>query len=479
MKLSKALRNLKEIENVKLEDLEVGSVKINPVNVQKGDIFVCLKNGEEGRKLIEEAKRKNPSVIISEFERSGKNGIVVKDARKAFALIAKGLNDNICDRMKLVAVTGTNGKTTTTKILADILKFAGKKVGTIGTLGSKFESQTIDTGFTTPDPDILHGQLYLMAKKGTKYVVMEASAHAIELRKLEGLKFEASVLTNVTQDHLDFFGSMENYFNAKAKLFTTHYTKNAIICGDDDKCKALTQRLKIPYLTYGFKENNDVAIKNFMQNGYGMSFVCQPLDKEIEIKSEIVGDYNAQNLLAAVVVARYLGVEEDVIQNAVKNISPAEGRFNIIPYKNSNIVIDFAHTPDGLEKILKSARKITKNKLICVFGCGGNRDNLKRPIMGKIASGLADLVILTSDNPRFEKPEEIISQIERGVVGKYQKIVTRSEAIKFALNECKEGDTVVIAGKGAEKYQDIEGVKHPYSDFDVVEKIIGGGKEKK
>ena len=478
MKLIDALRNLKEIKSISKPNLEIKRVKINPLNLQEGDVFVCLKNGEEGRRLISEAKKKNPSVIVSEFETGEKNEIIVKDCRKAFALIAKGLNDNACDKLKIVAITGTNGKTTTTKFLADILKYAGKKVGTIGTLGVKYQSKSVETGFTTPDPEILHGQLFLMAKAGIEYVIMEASAHAIELKKLEGMKFEMSILTNVTQDHLDFFGTMEKYFEAKSKLFVPHFSKNAIICGDDKRCEELAENLEIPSLTYGFSTSNDIVIDKFMQDGKGMSFSCQPFKKEINIKSKIVGQYNAQNLLAAIIASRYLGIDEETIEKAVRLIEPAEGRFNIIPYKNSNIVIDFAHTPDGLEKVLKNARKITKNKLVCVFGCGGNRDSLKRPIMGEIASKLADEIILTSDNPRFEKPEEIIMQIERGVGGKYEKITDRKSAIKKALERCGDSDTIVIAGKGAENYQEIDGVKYPYSDFDVVNEIIKKEKEK-
>ena len=480
MELGSVLRNLRNIKISRdFENLQIKSVKINPENVKKGDLFVCLKKDDEGRKKIRLAREKGASFFITEFDTGEKNQLVVKDTRKAFALIAKGLSNNACDKMKLIAVTGTNGKTSIVKILSEILQLAGKKVGTIGTLGSKFEGKSVDTGFTTPDPDILHGQLALMQKAGIEYVVMEASAHAIELKKLEGMKFEFAILTNVTQDHLDFFKDMEKYFEAKSKLFTSHYTKNAIICGDDKYGKRLTKKIEIPYLTYGFDKNNDVQIENFSQNESGMIFDCVPFKDNLHIKSRLVGEYNCQNLLAAILCAKYLGISEKEIASSVQNILPAEGRFNIIPFHGANIVIDYAHTPDGIEKILKNARVITKNKLFCVFGCGGNRDKLKRPIMGRIASQIADKVFLTSDNPRFENPDDILSQIEKGISGDYVKIPKREAAIKLAMHECKKGDTIVIAGKGAEKYQEICGVKYPYSDFDVINEIVKENEKEK
>lgn len=487
MKLEKALSNLKRIKlDDKWRNIQVKNIRSNPMLVKEGDIFICLKKGDEANKIIGEVKEKKPAFYIGEQSFGLENELVVKDARSAYALIAKALNENVCDRMRLIAVTGTNGKTTSTKIIADILKQAGEKVGTIGTLGARFENKVVDTGFTTPDPEDLHALLYLMHCKGIKTVVMEASAHAIELKKLDGMKFYASMITNVTQDHLDFFGDMENYYKAKAKLFDKNMTNLGVVCSADDFTKRLIQKPKCVTFSYGFNGDEDVSGKGLILSGEGVKFQCKAFGKDMKISSKLVGGYNAENLLGSIIVARMCGVKEEEIEEYVKNIEPAEGRFNIINQDGVNIVVDFAHTPDGLEKVLSVAKEITHGRLMCLFGCGGNRDRLKRPIMGGIAEKYADKIFLTSDNPRFENPREIIAEIEKGIKNaEYEVLEIREEAIARALSCCECGDTLVVAGKGGEKYQDIDGIKIPYDDFEVIKqnlellgKSIDKGREK-
>lgn len=473
MKLRKVLSYIKNFEgDENLLESEVDSIVINPEKAQKGSLFVSLKKGEEGRKNIYLALKNGASAFLSEERYDSKKQIVAKDVRSAYALSAKGLYDGACDKLKLVAITGTNGKTTTTKILSSILRQAGKKVGTIGTLGVTTGDEVVDTGFTTPDPEILHKCLFDMQKKGVEYVVMEASAHSIELKKLEGLSFEAGVFTNLSQDHLDFFGDMETYFQAKKKLFEEGKTKYAIICDADEWGKRLKEEIFLPTFSYGEKDC-DCFAENEKGSSLGTSFDCTLLGKKLKLDSRFVGEYNIQNLQAAILTARMLGVDSKKIQKAIPSILPAEGRFNTIDFGDKKIIVDFAHTPDGLDKVLSTAKKLPHNRLVCVFGCGGNRDRGKRPIMGSIAERLCDEVVLTSDNPRFEKPLEIIDEIERGMQkDSHTKIPKREDAIFYALKNAMADDLIVVAGKGGEKYQDIDGIKHPYDDFEVIKKAI-------
>ena len=399
--------------------------------------------------------------------------MVVPDARSAYALVAKALNENVCDKMRLIAVTGTNGKTTSTKIISELLKQAGEQVGTIGTLGAFVGNKVIDTGFTTPDPEDLHSILYLMNSQGIKTVVMEASAHAIELKKLDGMKFDVSMLTNVTQDHLDFFGDMENYYKAKAKLFRKGVSKIGVVCNADQFTKRIIDKPSCVTFSYGFRGGEDVSGKDVDLSSSGLRFDCKLFGKDVKVESKLVGGYNAENVLGSIIVARLCGVKEEQIEQFIKNIEPAEGRFNVIEKDGVNIVVDFAHTPDGLEKVLSVAKGITEGRLMCLFGCGGNRDRLKRPIMGTIAEKYSDKIFLTSDNPRFENPREIIAEIEKGIKNaEYEVHERREDAIARALSCCKKGDTLVVAGKGGEKYQDIDGIKMPYDDFEVINKNL-------
>ncbi len=473
MLLEKTLSNLDYYScDHELLNKQVKGIAIDPRKVKSGSLFVSLKKGEEGKKNIIEAQKNGAVAFVSEEDFGACRQILVKDVRSAYALISKQLFHSASDKLKLVAVTGTNGKTTTTKIISDILRLSGKKVGTIGTLGATVNGKLFETGFTTPDPEILHHILYNMKKSGIEYVVMEASAHALALKKLDGLKFEIAVFTNLTQDHLDFFENMENYFHAKEKLFSPDFSKVGILCQKDEYAKRLFSNQHIPMLSYG-DEKADCFAKEIKSSVGGSMFKCNLLGEEVNIDSNFVGDYNIDNLLGAMLTAKMLGISNTEIKKAISQITPAEGRFNQLKCGGLSIIVDFAHTPDGLEKVLKTARSITKNNLICVFGCGGNRDRAKRSIMGKITEELCDEVFVTSDNPRFEKPLDIIAEIEEGMKkGNHKTFEKREEAIMEAIKSCKNGDVLVVAGKGGEKYQDIGGIKYPYDDFNVIKECI-------
>ncbi len=455
--------------NSNLYQTHIKDIKISDKDVEEGDIYIALKGSKfNGNDFIQNALSRGAAAVLSEEKFPDARVVQVEDARSAYALISKNFFDRACDKLKIIAVTGTNGKTTIANITTDILRYASGKVGTIGTLGAKIDDEIVDTGLTTPDPYMLHKLFKEMEEKGCEYVVMEASAHALALNKLDGIKFEIGVLTNITEDHLDFFRDMDSYAKAKFKLFEYGKVKLGIICGDDERCREFLIHPHVPCISYGEEHFCDVKAENIKKSFDGSKFQCDYMGEKIDIKTNLVGDYNVQNALASIAICRSLGVPKELVRLGLSCINPVEGRFNIIKTGRSNVVIDYAHTPDGLEKILKTARELSDKPLVTIFGCGGNRDRQKRPIMGEIASRLADDVILTSDNPRFEDPYVIIGEILQGVNKHCDIIENRKRAIEYALKKYTDGQTIVIAGKGAEKYQEIKGKKYPYNDFDVV-----------
>lgn len=453
-----------------LDNIDVSDIKIDSRNVNPGDMFIALKGESfDGNNAINEVVNKGASIVLTDQNIQGTNIVNVDNARSAYAKVCKNFFGRACDDLKIIGVTGTNGKTTICNTIKELLQFSGAKVGIIGTLGASYKNSVLDTGFTTPDPYLLHKIFADMKSQGDEFVVMEASAHALELNKLDGIKFEIGVLTNITEDHLDYFKTMDNYAKAKYKLFDKGRVKLGIVCGDDDYCERLLLNQKVPTISYGIAIENDVYASDIEKSFNGSSFCCDFMGEKTHFKTCLVGEYNIKNAIASIAVCRSLGVPADLIKLGMSCISPVEGRFNVIKMGSLNIVVDYAHTPDGLENVLETAKDLTKGKLIAIFGCGGNRDKLKRPIMGKIAEGIADEVILTSDNPRFEDPFEIIKEISSGMKKHSVKIIeNRKDAIEYALNHYNNGETIVIAGKGAEKYQDIKGVKYPYNDFDVI-----------
>ena len=441
--------------------------------VKKGDVFIALQgNRIDANRFIQKALISGASAVVSD-EVEGEDIIKVDNARSAYALMSKNYFGRACDSMRIIAVTGTNGKTTTSTALCDVLTSAGYKVGLIGTLGARIGGEYEDTGMTTPDPYKLHSLFAKMKEAGDEFVVMEASAHALALNKLDGIKFEIGVLTNITQDHLDFFDTMENYAEAKYKLFERGRVGLGIVCKNNDQyTDYLLRHAKVPILTYGFNKDCDFKIEVQKDDINGCEFRCKYKDEDINVKSGLVGAYNIENLTAVVSVLRNMKINKYDMLKGIEKLKPAEGRFNLIKWKNLNIIIDFAHTPDGLEKVLSTARSIVPGRLVCIFGCGGNRDRTKRPLMGRIATSLADDVIITSDNPRFENPNYILNDIREGAYDNCKIITDRRQAIEYALGHYKNDETIVIAGKGGEHYQEIGDKKYPYSDFDVVNEYI-------
>lgn len=469
MKLKNLLEGVEVLTWNASAETDVHDIKIDSRTVENGDLFVCLVGNDADGHDFASAVSERGGLIVAEHALPIKtNYVVVENTRKAYSIIAQNFFGNPAKHLRIVGVVGTNGKTSTSHILEQILTYSGIRTGLIGTLGYSFAGEREDATLTTPDPYKFNQILAEMLSKGAEVVVTEVSAHAIALQKLFGIRTEMTIFTNVTQDHLDYFKTFEEYAKTKLSYFTAQNTELAIVNLDDAYGKKLQDAAEIPVVTYGLESPAEVFAIDVRPKMDGISFVLNLFDEILDVSSPLYGYFNVYNLIAAIIAAKLMSVPSDAILKAVRRIREIDGRFNILKSPKGMIIIDYAHTPDGLRNLLSSARMITKGQLITVFGCGGNRDRTKRPVMGKIASEYSDFVVLTSDNPRDEEPIDIIHDIEKGVRGSCKAIVNRADAITYAMQEMMEGDTVVIAGKGAEKYIEVRGERRKYSDYDVV-----------
>lgn len=460
----------------RFENLEIENLTISSKDKKKNSLYFCLSGRNfDGHDFVDEAVLNGARVVVCERKlKIDVPQILVKNSRKALSIISANFFGRPAEKLKIVAVTGTNGKTSTTYIIKSILEKNGKKCGLVGTNGVFVGKKKIDENLTTPDPILLHSYFRQMVDEGCEFAVIEASAHAIFWNKLYGIKFECVAFTNLTQDHLDFFGTMENYANVKMSFFNEVCGKNFVVNVDDAVGQEIAGFNLKNLKTYSIEKNSDFHAKKTCNGVDGLEFALSGMDEKFE--SNLIGKFNLYNCVCAVGVCFALGMSKEEIAFGLKEKNVIPGRFNIfeVESRGSRVIIDFAHTPDGLEKALKVARSVCKGKLICVFGCGGNRDKTKRNLMGKVALGLADLVFVTSDNPRFEKPLDIIKDVTRGME-KEKKIVIkpdRAKAIFMAILKSGRGDVVLVAGKGAEKYQEICGEKKPFSDEECVLNFI-------
>lgn len=475
------LRDLIKSVNVKKiignADIEITDVKTDSNAVTKGSVFICL-SGEnyDGHTFATQSEKYGALAIVTEKKLDVfVTQIIVDDCRKALSIISANFYENSHKKLKIIGVTGTNGKTTTTYLISSILMNVGIKCGLIGTLGIFYGGKFIEADLTTPDPILLHKTFYDMVKEGVEVVVMEVSAHAIFLKKLYGIDFEIGVFTNCTQDHLDFFENMEKYSNTKKKFFTDNNFKHVVTNIDDTVGLEILNKTQLG-TSYGVKNPSDVFAIDVKNDKKGLKFIMNLFDDVYDVKTNLMGEYNVYNCLASAIVAYYLNVKGKNIVKGIEQLKGVSGRLEKVYDKELSVYVDYAHTPDGLKKTLKSLKSICKGKLICVFGCGGNRDKGKRAVMGEISGEIADFTVITSDNPRFEEPMEIIWEIEKGVLKNSENYVVvedRKEAVRYALNYAKDGDVVLIAGKGSEKYQEVFGIKRFYNDKDTVEEILG------
>ncbi|MDQ7033020.1 MAG: UDP-N-acetylmuramoyl-L-alanyl-D-glutamate--2,6-diaminopimelate ligase [Desulfonauticus sp.] len=447
--------------------------------VQKGDIFVALPGTKvHGDNFIRQATNRGASYIVSEnrelVKTLGARGCFHPNPRLALGELAKNFYFPEGQHIKLVGITGTNGKTTVCFLLEQLLKKAGFKVGLIGTIYIKWMEQKIDATMTTPDCLTLYHLLAQMQKKGVEVVVMEVSSHALDQDRIADLQFEVGIFTNLTQDHLDYHKNMEHYFLAKQKLFT-HYSKSAIINGDCAWGKQLISSLRNkPIITYGFENKNQLQIIQYKLTLKGFRANILVDGEELEICSNLPGRYNLLNLLASIGGGKSLGLTKADFK-LLEQCAPPPGRMELVPNKQGlSIIIDYAHTPDALANVCQALAELKQGKLVVVFGCGGNRDKQKRPLMAREVAKYADLAIVTTDNPRFEEPESIIADILPGFPPgfNYNVVVDRKKAILQALQLIKKGDVLLIAGKGHENYQEIQGKKIFFSDKKIVEEAL-------
>lgn len=478
MLTNELLRNIEyEVVTGELKvSLESVSHHTNDVGVE--DAFLLLNDNANSFNLISNAINNGCRTIIAESYYNIENHSVcllkVNDIRKTYAQIAKNIFPGV-DSLKVVGVVGTNGKSTTSYLIWQTLLKCGIKCGFIGTGKFCVGDKEFANNMTTPDPMDLHRMFSQMYSEGIKIVVMEVSAHAIALKKVYGINYDIAVFTNFSQDHLDYFGELENYKKVKKSFFLGRKIGVSVL-NADDKCGAeIAGELALPKVTYGINRKCDIMVKNIIKSNFCTRFVIDMLGKEYEVVTELIGEYNVYNILAAVTAVKLFGVDINKIIDAIADIKAMEGRFNTLSKGAKTVVIDYAHTPDGLCNLLKECKNMTKNELILVFGAGGNRDKSKRAKMGEIAVKYADKIYITSDNPRFESKMKIIFDIYTGISvnnSKVEIVENREDAIYKSLVYAKDDDIVVIAGKGAEKYIEEQGKSIPFNDKETAERMI-------
>ncbi len=446
-----------------------------------GGLFFCL-SGEkaDGHDYVFEAVKNGAVAIVCARPVSANvPQILVDNVRQSMGKIAAVFYGNAVEKMQVIGITGTNGKTTTSYMLAEILKNAGKKVGIIGTLGVSYGRKTLPPTLTTPDPIELHQVFADMYLCGIEYVVMEVSAHALHYHKTDGIPFAAAIFTNLTQDHLDFFKDMADYKRAKFRLFQENTPPVALLNGDDSvgrELAILCEKQGVKTVFYGLNTPVDAFAIVTDESLRGTECMLNINDELCRVSLAMAGRHNVYNALAAAVCAMELGIETQAISNGLGKIRGVDGRLQWVgSYNGGEIYVDFAHTPDGLQNSLDALKTHCRGRLICLFGCGGNRDKSKRPIMGETAAKKADFCILTSDNPRYEDPLDIIADIEKGYrrfSPRYVIIPDRKRALDYALDFLQKGDVLLVAGKGGERYQEIMGIKYNFNDQDSIVKLL-------
>lgn len=441
------------------------NIKIDSRKVIEGDTFIALRGiNDDGHKYVEDAIKNGASTVIVEEGEYSVNTIVVKDTKE---YLKEYLENNYYDeikKLKLIGMTGTNGKTTTCYLIYQALNKVGKKCAYIGTLGFYLTDEKRNLSNTTPNLYEIYEMLLECVSNDYEYVVMEVSSQGLSMGRVDTLIFNYVIFSNLTQDHLDYHGTLENYVLEKQKLFKMTNESIAII-NNDDKYKDYFI-LDNKNITYG-KTSNDYKISNIKSTIKGSNFKLN--DKEYFTK--LIGEYNIYNIVIVIILLELL--EIDNIYEIIKSLDSPNGRMDIVEYKDNIIIIDYAHTPDAVEKIITNVSKLGHNKIITLVGCGGNRDKTKRPIMGDISTNYSDYVIFTSDNPRYEKPRKILKDIVCKLDKKnYKIIVNREKAIKKSIQMLSKNDILLLLGKGHEDYQIIKGKKFPFSDKEKVIKYL-------
>ncbi len=461
--LSELLEDVKVLESHGNLETHISSISLDSRNIEQNSLFIALVgNVLDGHIFIDEVIKKGAKVIVYEKDlnewKSGVTYIKVNNTHEVVGIIANNFYGNPSKHLKLVGVTGTNGKTTIVTLLYKLFKELGYKVGMISTIVNKIDNQDFETTRTTPDAINLNKLLALMVNYGCEYCFMEVSSHSVSEKRINGISFAGGVFTNLTLDHLDYHKTLDNYCEAKKEFFDMISATGFAMANIDD-------------------QKGEYMLSNTKAQKYRLS-LKKEADFNERLETKLLGEFNIYNVLSVYAVAILLGQDKNKVKEIIKDLEGASGRFESIRNKNNITgIVDYAHTPDALENVLKTINKIKNNrKTISVIGCGGDRDKSKRPIMTRIGYEMSDILILTSDNPRTEKPEDILSDMEKGLPTDYEEkvevIIDRHMAIKRACELAKEGDFVLVAGKGHEKYQEINGLKTYFDDMEELEKHL-------
>ncbi|HPN39780.1 MAG TPA: UDP-N-acetylmuramoyl-L-alanyl-D-glutamate--2,6-diaminopimelate ligase, partial [Melioribacteraceae bacterium] len=480
-RLTELLNTVKAIQVTgKAELNEIDNISINSNNVKKGTIFFAIKGYKtDGHNFIIDAINNGASAVVLQdnnfapeqlFIHSGCVKILVENSRKALSDISAALYNYPTKNLKLIGITGTKGKTTTTNFIKSV--FGNSKCGLIGTIKIELGNKQIESKLTTPEANDLNKYFSEMLSEGCNAAVMEVSSHSLELHRVDNLDFDIAIFTNLAHDHLDFHGTIENYLLAKKKLFDNLKPEAiAIVNADDKASKKLVKNCKAKIFTYGFNKNADFRIVDVTYSLNGTIFNVMYNNCSYKLETTLIGVFNAYNACSAFAAGVLSGIEIKKVIKLIKQTKQVPGRFEVISKGNKKAVVDYSHTPESLEHTLKAIKEINKNNypIYTVFGCGGDRDKTKRPIMGNIASEYSTMAIVTSDNPRTEDPKLIIEDIVRGInKNNYKMFVDREDAIKFAIVSSPEKAIVLVAGKGHEDYIEINGVRTHFSDKEKV-----------
>jgi len=485
MQLKVLVRALASHRVIGTLDREVEGIAYDSRRVQSNTLFVAIRGEKsDGHQFVDQAIEQGASVIVAEQEIASPRAtcLVVEDTRGALADLSAAFYGTPARKLKMAAVTGTNGKTTTTFLIKHICEKAGVRCGLLGTVQYEIGDRILPAIRTTPEALDIQELLAQIVNAGGRAAAMEVSSHALAQERTRGIEWDVAVFTNLTQDHLDFHGTMENYFNAKAKLFlqlasqSKKKTPTAVINIDDRYGQKLLDRIagETPVITYGLGLHADFRASNYRTEFAGTSYQLDAQGRSYLVRVPLIGRFNVANSMAALAAATTLGVN---LRDGVLSLARAPqvpGRLELVPAKRQfQIFVDYAHTDDALRNVLKTLRELKPRKLIVVFGCGGDRDKKKRPLMGRVANELADYAIITSDNPRKENPEAIVNEVEKGFRSTpFEKIVDRTEAIRRAVAMAEPRDLVLIAGKGHEKYQEFADHTIPFDDIQVARRAL-------
>lgn len=487
MKLRDLLNTVKTVEVTgEIGDKEISSITLNSREANSNSLFAAIKGFKtDGHKFINSAIDNNTSAVLLEestneldklFFENNCVKIKVENSRRAFAEVSCGFYNYPSEKLNMIGVTGTKGKTTSAFCIKYILESNNQKTGLIGTIKNLTGEKELPSKLTTPEANEVNYLLSEMLKSGCSSVVSEVSSHSLYLDRVYGLDIDIAVFTNITSDHLDFHELFENYFNAKKILFDSMKPIGKVIYNiDDENGIKIVADTKAEKFSYGFNDSSDFKISNLEYDITGTRFSLLHQSKEYSVSTDLIGKFTAYNVTASIIAAHLSGVDLEKAVNDAKNIPQIPGRFEVIKHKNKNVIIDYSHTADSLKQALESIIHLNKNhqKVYTVFGCGGDRDKTKRPIMGKIATELSDKVIITSDNPRTENPLDIINDIKKGIAkNNYEVNESREEAIKKAIIDSEESAIILIAGKGHEEYQEINGIRNHFSDKETAERYL-------